>query len=51
MRRERLVLHNGTQYRDTDWYDMSMGFGGSIEITANAECATYIFELGPQTAT
>ncbi len=38
----------GSDYRDTDWYLLSMGPEGHIEITADAEQTTYIFELGPQ---
>lgn len=41
-------LSAGSQYRDTDWYVLTMGAGGSIEITGDAEYATYLFELGPQ---
>lgn len=41
-------LSAGSQYRDTDWYILSMGAGGSIEITADAEYATFFFELAPQ---
>jgi hypothetical protein len=36
------------QYRDTDWYTLTMGGSGQIEITGDAEYATYLFELGPQ---
>ncbi len=39
---------NGSQYRDTDWYLLTKGPSGSIEITADAEIQTDIFELGPQ---
>ncbi len=38
----------GSQYRDTDWYILNTGPMGLIEITADAEYATYIFELSPQ---
>ncbi len=38
----------GSQYRDTDWYILSGGWAGIIEIVADAEQPTYIFELGPQ---
>ena len=38
----------GSQYRDTDWYILNTGPMGIIEITADAEAATYIFELSPQ---
>ena len=38
----------GSQSRDTDWFILNKGATGNIEITADAEYATYIFELGPQ---
>ncbi len=38
----------GSQYRDTDWYILTTAYAGIVEITADAEYATYIFELGPQ---
>jgi hypothetical protein len=41
-------LFNGSSYRDTDWFTLTMGASGSIEVTADAEVATYIFELSPQ---
>lgn len=41
-------LSSGSNYRDTDWYILEMGNSGSIEITFDAEYATYIFELSPQ---
>jgi hypothetical protein len=41
-------LTAGSNYRDTDWYILHNGVAGAIEITADAEYATYIFELGPQ---
>ena len=40
--------YQGSQYRDTDWFILTMGPTGNIEITADAEQPTYIFELGPQ---
>jgi hypothetical protein len=39
---------NGGNFRDTDWYILTMGAAGTIEITASANEDTYIFELGPQ---
>jgi hypothetical protein len=41
-------LFDGSDYRDTDWYLLTMGRGGSIEVTGDAEYATYLFEIGPQ---
>ncbi len=41
-------LYDGTTYRDTDWYVLTFGPEGVIEMTADAEAATYLFELGPQ---
>jgi hypothetical protein len=41
-------LNAGGNLRDTDWYILFSGGQGAIEITADAEYATYIFELGPQ---
>jgi hypothetical protein len=38
----------GNNYRDTDWFILRNGTPVAIEITADAEYATYIFELGPQ---
>jgi len=38
----------GAQYRDTDWFHITMPAGGVLEITGDAEFATYLFELGPQ---
>jgi hypothetical protein len=36
---------NGVSNRDSDWYTMTVGASNRIEITADAEYATYIFEL------
>lgn len=36
----------GSQYRDTDWFTLTAN--GTVEVTADAEYATYIFELSPQ---
>jgi hypothetical protein len=38
----------GGQSRDTDWFVLTAGDAGAIEITLDAEQATYMFELGPQ---
>ncbi len=38
----------GASYRDTDWFALTMGPGGSIEVTGDAEQALYLFELYPQ---
>jgi hypothetical protein len=40
--------YQGSQYRDTDWFILPVGWLGTTEITADAEYATYIFELSPQ---
>ncbi len=39
---------SGANYRDTDWYLLTMGPGGVIEAEVCAPFATYFFELGPQ---
>ncbi len=41
-------LFQGSQYRDTDWFILEKGETGNIEITLDAEIATYMFELSPQ---
>lgn len=33
--------------RDTDWYHITMGPGGAVEITGDAEHATWFFEVSP----
>jgi hypothetical protein len=38
----------GAEYRDTDWFHITIPEGGVLEITGDAEYATYMFELGPQ---
>jgi hypothetical protein len=38
----------GGNSRDTDWFIATAGSSGAVEITADAEYATYIFELGPR---
>ncbi|MEZ4388872.1 MAG: hypothetical protein R3D98_15110 [Candidatus Krumholzibacteriia bacterium] len=39
---------DGTQSRDTDWFELTVPAAGYIEIVGDAEAATYLFELGPQ---
>lgn len=42
-------LSDGSQFRDTDWYILTTNtVGAAVEITMDAEYATYFFELGPQ---
>jgi len=36
---------NGASYRDTDWFTLTCGMAGAIEVTADAEYLSYIFEL------
>lgn len=38
----------GAAYRDTDWFILTVGPEGAIDITLDAEYATYMFELSPQ---
>ncbi len=38
----------GSQYPDTDWYILTMGASGNIDIAFQTEFEAYIFELGPQ---
>ncbi len=38
----------GAQYRDTDWFILLMGPDLAIDVTLDAEQATYMFELSPQ---
>jgi len=38
----------GGASRDTDWFLLTIGEQGFLEITGDAEEATYMFELGPQ---
>ena len=37
----------GSSMRDTDWFEAVIGPTGAIEIEADAEEPTYLFELGP----
>ncbi len=38
----------GANLRDTDWFEVVFGSTGMIEIEADAEQPSYLFELGPQ---
>ena len=38
-------LSDGSSFRDTDWFGAYIGENGFIEVTADAESSTYIFEL------
>ncbi len=38
----------GADYRDTDWFVLTMGEGGVIDVTIDAEQSVIAFELGPQ---
>jgi len=38
----------GSASRDTDWFTLTIPAGGVLEITGDAEEATYLFEIGPQ---
>lgn len=38
----------GLSSRDTDWFHITIPAVGALEITADAEFATYMFELAPQ---
>ncbi len=40
--------YQGSQYHDTDWFIITNGGAAGIEVTGDAEYATYMFELGPQ---
>ncbi len=40
--------YQGENWRDTDWFELTMGPGGEIEILVLAERNMYVFELGPQ---
>lgn len=39
-------LSSGANFRDTDWFTLAVGDDGLINITADADYATYVFELG-----
>jgi hypothetical protein len=39
---------HGADYRDTDWFLLTMGAGGTIEIEAEADQSTQLYELWPQ---
>jgi hypothetical protein len=38
----------GAEFRDTDWFHITIPEGGVLEITGDAELQSYMFELGPQ---
>jgi len=38
----------GLTHRDTDWFLYTIPTSGMLEVTGDAERATYMFELGPQ---
>jgi hypothetical protein len=42
------ISSDGSQFRDTDWFEIMMPAAGFIEIYGDAEFETYMFELGPQ---
>jgi hypothetical protein len=42
------VTADGTDARDTDWFEVVVPDVGFLEIVGDAELATYLFELGPQ---
>ncbi|MBD3221421.1 hypothetical protein GF314_09270, partial [bacterium] len=39
---------DGSNFRDTDWYEIVVPDAGFVEIFGDAEQPTYMFELGPQ---
>ncbi|MEZ4386875.1 MAG: hypothetical protein R3D98_04740 [Candidatus Krumholzibacteriia bacterium] len=41
------ISPDGSQSRDTDWYELIVPVTGTIEIWGDAEFETYLFELGP----
>jgi hypothetical protein len=41
-------LFGGSQYRDTDWFWVTIPEGGVLEVMGDAEMALYLFELSPQ---
>jgi hypothetical protein len=42
------ISGTGTETRDTDWFEIVIPEGGVLEITGDAEFATFMFELAPQ---
>jgi hypothetical protein len=40
--------YQGEDRRDTDWFELTMGYGSEIEVLVLAESHMYVFELGPQ---
>jgi hypothetical protein len=41
-------LFEGSNYRDTDWFTITLPADGTLEIIGDADQPTYMFELGPQ---
>ena len=41
-------LNQGTETRDTDWFEIVVPADGFVEIIGDAEFATFMFELAPQ---
>jgi hypothetical protein len=41
-------LYQGAPLRDTDWFTIVIGPSGTVTIRGDADCETYLFELGPQ---
>ena len=41
-------LSGGSNFRDTDWFTITIPNGGVLEITGDAEQLTWMFELAPQ---
>jgi hypothetical protein len=37
----------GRDYRDTDWFELQIPRGAVVEVTGDAEYATYLYELAP----
>lgn len=37
----------GAEYRDTDWFQVTIPSTGTLEVVGDAEYATYMFELAP----
>jgi hypothetical protein len=40
--------NDGSTFRDTDWFILTAGPAGTIEVAADAGSPTLVFELGPQ---
>ena len=41
-------LNQGSNFRDTDWFEIPIGPDGYLEIEGDAELQTHMLELGPQ---